>query len=163
MRILILLLFSFRVQMAIGQKLVHKITSEEGKCQVAFPEKIDVQNKELGGYNTSMYVLNHNSTVYLFSYSDIPVSAAEEDMMIQATKMGFLESVNMVGSAEKAVKKGKTKGLYTEWHSAEDNLFVRYEIYYTNGKLYQIGLMQKGSMPDLKQHQAFTKSFKIKK
>jgi hypothetical protein len=163
MKTLLLLLCSLTIQIASAQKLTYKISSDEGKCRVAFPAETEEQRKDISGFNTVLYVLNHNSTVYLFSYSHIPVSAAEEDMLIQATKMGFLESVNMVASAEKAVKKGKTTGLYTEGHSAENNLFVRYEIYYTNGILYQIGLMQQGSMPDLKQHQAFTKSFKMKK
>jgi hypothetical protein len=163
MRILLLLLCSIALTSASAQKLTHLKKLDEGKCQIAFPVEPSKQEQEFEGFPTVLFISTYKEIVYLFSYSAIPIDESEITTVLHATKGGFLNSVAMKGSNEKEITKGKIKRIHTNGISVENNLYVTYEVFYHNGILYQIGIMQKDKLPENKLIKAFFKSFKILK
>jgi hypothetical protein len=159
MRILLLFICCFSVQLAVAQKFSYKKTSDEGRFSLYFPMDPTVDRKEIQNFKTVLYTGLLESDVYLFSYSPIPVSDDEINETIQATIIGFMESVNMITINEKAIKKGKAKGMYCEG-KAENGLSVAYEVYYYKKILYQIGVMSRGNV-NTKSMKAFSKKLKI--
>jgi len=161
MRILLLFICCFSVQLAVAQKFSYKKTSDEGRFSLYFPIEPDIEKKEIVGYITVLYTGLLNKSVFLFSYSNIPVVDDEIDEILKSTQNGFMESVEMVPNNNRTITKGKIPGLYCEG-TAENGLSVSYEVYYHKNILYQIGVLSQGT-PDVQTMKTFSQKLKIKK
>jgi hypothetical protein len=161
MRILLLIICCLTIQLSIAQNYSYKTNSTEGRFSLAFPIEPNVEKKEIGGFTTVLYTGLLNKSVFLFSYSNIPVSDGEIDEILKSTQNGFMESVEMVPNNNRTITKGKIPGLYCEG-TAENGLAVSYEVYYHKNILYQIGVMSQGT-PDVKSMKTFSQKLKIKK
>ena len=128
---------------------------------MSFPIKPKIEKKEIADFSIVLYTGLLDGSVFLFSYSNIPVIDDEIDEILKSTQKGFMESVDMIPQNKQSITKDKVPGLYCEG-TAENGLSVSYEVYYYKNTLYQIGVLSQGT-PDVQTMKTFSQKLQIKK